>query len=152
MRIYLDTCCVNRPRDDQDQPRLQQEAAIVLRVLELARTGELEWVTSRVLTEELRRIVDPDRRSALLAIASTSNAELERTDGDWSRAEVLGRWGFRQADALHLAVAERAGVDYFLTTDDRLERCGRRNSGKLHVKVLNPLSWALEEAKWLSDR
>jgi len=52
--------------------------------------------------------------------------------------------GFGAYDALHLACAEQADVDVFLTTDDRLLRLSRECSGMLNVKVDNPLSWLKE--------
>ena len=47
-------------------------------------------------------------------------------------------------DALHLACAEQATVDIFLTTDDRVLRIATRYTAQLKVRVANPLDWLLE--------
>jgi predicted nucleic acid-binding protein len=60
------------------------------------------------------------------------------------RAEQLEGMGFREFDALHLASAEGAGVDIFLSTDDQLLRVASRVSNRLRLRVLNPLSWIRE--------
>jgi predicted nucleic acid-binding protein len=52
--------------------------------------------------------------------------------------------GFRTYDALHLACAEQAMVDIFLTTDDRMLRIATRHNAQLKVRVANPLDWLLE--------
>jgi predicted nucleic acid-binding protein len=51
---------------------------------------------------------------------------------------------FRTYDALHLAWAEQATVDIFLTTDDRVLRIAASHAAPLHVRVANPLTWLLE--------
>jgi predicted nucleic acid-binding protein len=47
------------------------------------------------------------------------------------RATELNAQGFSPLDALHLATAEEAAADYFLSCDDRIVR---RYSGKLRVQ------------------
>jgi predicted nucleic acid-binding protein len=49
--------------------------------------------------------------------------------------------GFRAADAVHVAAAERLGADVLVTTDDRLARRGKRLRKQLHVRVLDVLSF-----------
>ncbi len=43
--------------------------------------------------------------------------------------------GFRGFDALHLACAEAAGVDIFVTCDDRLLAAARRSGSVIRVRV-----------------
>jgi predicted nucleic acid-binding protein len=57
------------------------------------------------------------------------------------RALELEQRGFAGIDALHIASAESAGADVFLTTDDRLLRLAARHSDFLRVRVANPLAW-----------
>jgi hypothetical protein len=40
-KIYLDTCCLNRPFDDRSQERVRREAEAVLTVL--ARLATRDW-------------------------------------------------------------------------------------------------------------
>ena len=41
MRIYLDCCCLQRPLDDQTQPRIKVEAEAVLAILSSVQAGEV---------------------------------------------------------------------------------------------------------------
>jgi uncharacterized protein with PIN domain len=51
--------------------------------------------------------------------------------------------GFKLYDALHLAFAETASVDIFLTTDDRLLRKAKQYNDSIKVKVENPVVWLM---------
>lgn len=62
----------------------------------------------------------------------------------WERAEELETMGFKTADAVHVAAAEAGRAGVFLSCDDRLCRCAKRNRRRLHVDVLNPLDWLRE--------
>ena len=57
------------------------------------------------------------------------------------RASQLQKLGFTSYDAAHVASAERASSDIFLTTDDRLVRKSQTYAQLLKVKVNNPLQW-----------
>jgi hypothetical protein len=59
----------------------------------------------------------------------------------------LHKWNFAPLDALHLASAESAHADYFLTTDDGLLRKTKRPQCDLKVKVENPARWLIEETE-----
>ena len=62
MFIYFDTCCLNRPYDDQSQPRIQLEAAAVLAILERVTAGDVQLASSSVLQFEIHRRPDPAQR------------------------------------------------------------------------------------------
>ena len=47
-------------------------------------------------------------------------------------------------DALHIVCAEKAGVDAFLTVDDKLMKKSKANVDKLRVRVENPVTWLQE--------
>ena len=49
--------------------------------------------------------------------------------------------GFKSYDALHLACAQDAGVDIFLSTDDKLIKKAIKKKDILKIKVNNPLNW-----------
>lgn len=48
MKIYLDTCSLQRPLDDKSQVRIQLEAEAILAVLTLCKDGDVEIVSSEV--------------------------------------------------------------------------------------------------------
>lgn len=141
MRIYLDLCCLNRPFDDQGQERVRAEAEAVIRILHRIEKGRDELVTSDLLELEVsanrdsrrRRWVQESLRHATLRVVGT---QLER-----GRASAVSALGFAAFDSLHVACAEAAHADVLLTTDDRFIRAARRSSGKLGVKVENPVEW-----------
>jgi predicted nucleic acid-binding protein len=44
-------------------------------------------------------------------------------------------------DRIHIACAEEAGADVFLSTDDRLVRAAKRQQEATKVEIENPLTW-----------
>jgi predicted nucleic acid-binding protein len=142
MRVYLDACCLNRLTDDQTQLRIRQEAEAVEQIFRRMRDGEIRWICSEALVDEIGRNPDGARRmenAALLALASES---LEVDGSIARRAANLQTAGYGAYDALHLACAEAAQVDVLLTTDDGFIRKVSRRDGSPLVRVLNPLSWS----------
>jgi predicted nucleic acid-binding protein len=146
-RVYLDACCLNRPFDDQTQDRIRLEAEAVLLILSHAETGNMHWLSSNVLSYELQQIPDRGRRERVLALISAAHETLHVNDNAIARGQQLEALGFDAFDALHLACAEQAQADLFLTTDDRLLSRARRLAEQLHVGVANPLVWLQERAR-----
>ena len=60
------------------------------------------------------------------------------------RGIELEKFGFRAMDSLHLASAEAAEVDVFLTCDDRLYRRAERFKKQLKIRVENPVLYITE--------
>lgn len=56
------------------------------------------------------------------------------TDDIQKRAEHHENYGIMALDAIHLACAESANADYFLTCDDKLIRKARKAEG-LNIKI-----------------
>jgi len=54
------------------------------------------------------------------------------------RARVLDIWGIKPLDALHLACAESAQVDYLCTCDDQFLRRAKEVAD-IRVRVVSPL-------------
>ena len=61
MRIYLDTCSLQRPLDDQWPLRNRLEAEAVLSILDLVKAGHFELMASDVLIFEIARNPYPMR-------------------------------------------------------------------------------------------
>ena len=53
MRVYLDNCCYNRPFDEQAQLKVRLETEVKLRVQAMMRNGEVEYVWSDMLSQEV---------------------------------------------------------------------------------------------------
>lgn len=144
IRIYLDTCCFNRPFDDQTQLRVQLESRAVLRVLEYVRRDAWALIGSDAIDAELAAMRDPKRRRRVIELASAKTEHVS-IDADLGlRQQLLEGMGFGGYDSAHIACAEAAGADVLLTTDDALIRRARRLQHQLAVRVTNPVSW-LEE-------
>lgn len=61
-----------------------------------------------------------------------------------SRADELKTLGLKTFDALHVASAEAAAADLFVTCDDRLVAASRKAASLLRVRVLGVLEAAAE--------
>ena len=144
LRIYLDVCCLNRPFDDQRQDRIRLEAEAVLLILGRCEAGAWQWLSSAVVEEEVNNTPSRERRARVRQMLSGADGTIALTDVAIARAQALKAMGFRTYDALHLACAEQATVDIFLTTDDRVLRIATRHPAQLQVHVANPLAWLLE--------
>lgn len=77
MKIYLDTCCLNRPFDDQRQPRIRLEAEAVTLILEKARQREWTWIGSEVLVYEIQQTANTERKERLLLLSGEANQIVE---------------------------------------------------------------------------
>lgn len=143
MKLYLDVCCWNRPFDDQSQHRVRLEAEAVLSILEMAQAGEIEIVGSDIIDDELSEMSDCERREKIELLLELVSSQISLTSGIEQRALELREQNISPFDALHLAAAENARADYFLTTDDGLIRKARRAAPK--VKIENPARWLIQE-------
>jgi predicted nucleic acid-binding protein len=144
--VYLDACCLNRPFDDQTQDRIRLESEAVLLILGHVHRGDWRWVGSEVLDVEIARNPDAERRRRVQVLAGTVTESVTLDAQVEQRGSELEALGFGAFDALHLACAEHAEADVFLTTDDGLLRRARRNRSRIRVQVENPLPWLKERS------
>lgn len=140
-KIYLDVCCLNRPFDRQSQARIRLETEAILEIINYCQAGTWTLITSNVLEAEINQTPNQERIKNVKKILSI--AKIKVLSGDWlkERASELQKLGFASYDAAHIASAERASSDIFLTTDDRLVRKSQTYAQLLKVKVSNPLQW-----------
>ena len=143
-KIYFDTCCLNRPFDDQTQARVRLEAEAVLAILARIENGEWTWVGSEVLMDEIEQTPDTQKLSRAKLLSGFIQENVEIGKKEELRARELQNEGFQVFDALHIACAESAEADVFLSTDDRLLKLAKHISKQLHVRVENPLLWVEE--------
>ena len=133
MRLYLDVCCLKRPFDDQAQPRIRIETEAVLGILA---AESPQFVFVRSAAHDLENDQNPlawraERVRAWLAERPLVEPE-ESLEARTAELMANGVPGF---DALHLAYAEAAGVDIFVTCDDRLLAAARRSGSVIRVRV-----------------
>ena len=131
MLLYLDNSVLNRPFDDQRQPRIWLETLSFSLVLTLIEAGEARLIRSPIHDLENDRNPFPLRRRWIEKCLRLAEASVGLNDAIKSRALALEQVGIKALDALHLACAEAAGAERFLTCDDRLIR---RYSGQMMVQ------------------
>jgi predicted nucleic acid-binding protein len=146
MRIYLDVSCLNRPFDDQSQPRIRLESEAVTLILQQIDAGHWRQVSSQIAEIEIAANPDRERRGRVAALLPLRRDRIRLSPGMFTRAARLQKLGFRPADALHIAAAEALRVDVLLTCDDRWCRLAARKRAQLAVPVANPLAWLKENA------
>jgi len=138
VRLYLDNNVYNRPFDNQRIPRNREESRAVETLLEKVGAGEVVLVSSFVVEAEHALSPSGTRRSQVgVLIHGTAREYVGQTPALIRRAHALERLGLTGRDALHLAAAEHAAVDYFVTCDDKLLKRARRLEAQ--VEVVSPL-------------
>jgi len=147
MKVYLDACCLNRPFDDQNRLRVRLETEAILLIMAKLNRRDWEWVGSEMLVYEITRTPDPERLQRVLLLALQSHSIVETSTQILERAEALEQVGFDAYDAIHLASAEAAEVDIFVTTDDQIVKIATRNKELLTIQVENPIKWLEEVLK-----
>ena len=138
MKIYLDATVYNRPFEDQTNPKILLETLAFGVVLQLEEKGVIKLVSSSIL--EYENSINPFalRKKWVENLMQRVHYCQELNDEIIERAQKLKKQGLQVVDALHLASAEVAGSDYFLTCDRYLFQ-GYQGS----VNVTNPIYFVL---------
>lgn len=142
MKIYLDSCCLNRPFDDLRADVVRMEAEAVVSIIDRCEDGEWKFYSSDVLLDELERNPHLDRKQKAFILYRSAKGHIDITADIVARAKQLEKAKIGPYDALHLASAEAGTIDVFLTTDRKLINAAKRADVK--VKVMNPLIWLTE--------
>ena len=143
MKIYFDNCSLQRPLDDQTQPRIFLESEAVSEILLLCESGKFIFVASEILEIEINKMPQPKRKNLARKCLNLAHDKILTTQEIIVRANDFEKRGFAVFDALHLASAEAAQVDYFCTCDDKFLKRAKAQID-LKVRVCNPLELAQE--------
>lgn len=138
MRIYFDNCSLQRPLDDQAQPRIEWETGAVIAILAACETGDATLVSSEVLLAEIAGTFDLERRETTLGILGIAQETIVVGEEIEERAQELENFGIGTMDTLHLASAEAGRAEYFCTCDDKLLKRARAING-LETKAVSPI-------------
>ena len=142
-KIYMDCCCFGRPFDDISQDKIRIEREAVLTIISNCEAGIWNVFQSDALTDEISRIVNPIKMQKVLILYSSATMNIELNDVIIYRAsELIKSLNIGSFDALHLASAEYACADIFLTTDKKLIHRTRSLGSK--IRVANPVTWLME--------
>ena len=122
MLIYLDTCCFNRPFDDQNQTRIRFETEAKLELQQRIREKKIGLVWSYLLDFENKHNPFPERAASILLWRPLAEVRVGETEQVLDQGRSLTLLGIKPFDALHVACAIAARADLFVTTDDVLLR------------------------------
>lgn len=142
--IYADVCCLSRPLDDLQQSRVKLEAEAMLSILQKCEDREWLLLSSDAIRFEIARNTDSSKQEQLEDILSVAQTHLSSTPEIEAHAQELMQLGFKLYDALHLAFAQSASADIFLTTDDRLLRKANQYPKIVIIPVENPVVWLMK--------
>ena len=143
LRLYLDSCCFNRPYDDLSHEKIRHENEAILTIINKSESGSWDILGSDVLVDEVDRIANPIKKQKVLMLYSSTTASIEISDEIVGRAkELQSEFGIKSFDALHLASAENGDVDVLLTTDRKF--INKALSSNTKIKVSNPAIWLME--------
>lgn len=143
LRLYLDTCCYNRPFDDLEQEKINLEANAIENIFRKHINKEVEIYKSMVIDFEISKIkFDNKRRQVEDLYDAMELSQITYTPEIKQRALELKQFNIKDMDALHLAFAESTDIDYFITTDRLLINASKR--ANLKIKVINPIEFIME--------
>ena len=106
-------------------------------VLQLVEAGEATLINSTVLEFENSRNPFSLRQDWVSRCLEQATDYQRVNESIRERAESLEKHGLKAIDSLHVACAESAGADYFLTCDDRL----LKKQKHITVSSMNPLDF-----------
>jgi predicted nucleic acid-binding protein len=123
------------------------EARAMTSILNLIQAGQVLWVASTLLAFEISRNPNPYKREFASSLLPPKEQLISPTSQAFDRAAQLTQQGLAAEDALHLALAEQAKADSFITTDDRLLR--RTTNRTTPPESINPVDWMRRRQPWL---
>ena len=136
MKIYLDNSVLNRPFDDQSVPKIRLETIATFFIFELIERKRVKLINSSVLEYENSKNPFFERKIWISHYLSKAVFYQKINSRIKGRAKEIEELGIAPIDSLHLASAETAKVDYFITCDYDIIR---KYKGEL--KVMNPINF-----------
>lgn len=138
VKIYLDTCCYNRPYDDQTQLRINLESQAKLFIQKQIIDGKLDLIYSFISVYENSENPFPIRKNTIFSFFSNAAiyVSYENISVIKQRAMEIIKTGVKSKDALHISCAIEGKADYFITTDIRLLKFSSEE-----IKMINPIDF-----------
>jgi predicted nucleic acid-binding protein len=144
VKVYLDASALNRPFDDQSLPRNRLEAEAMIVILDKVKKGIVEMISSSALLYENLKNPLIGRKEYVSTYLDMASIFVAADEALRERARKISQQGLLPLNALHLASAERAGAEWFVTCDDRILRKARRGRLTVEVKVATPVEFVTE--------
>jgi predicted nucleic acid-binding protein len=120
LKLYLDSCCFNRPFDDQTQLKIKLESEAKLFIQGNILTGKYTLVWSYILDFENSQNPFEQRKETIRNWREVASVDIYENDQIIKLAEKIATTGIKPKDALHLACAINAECEYFITTDAKI--------------------------------
>jgi predicted nucleic acid-binding protein len=137
MKIYLDTCSLQRPFDAKNQVRILLESEAVLGILSYVEQNKITLISSDALIYEIENIPSTLRRYNAKSILNLADIYIKVNSKIEKRAVYLITFGIMPLDALHLSLAEYSKANYFCTCDDKLISRAKKLIAK--TKIVTPI-------------
>lgn len=146
MLIYLDNSFLNRPFDNPDIPINRVETEILFWILDLIDKEKVILINSAMIEYENSFNPFLERKSFIEEVLGQAKIYQNVNEKIYNRAkEITRQFKIKNLDALHLATAEEAKVDFFITCDYNLIR-----KFKGELKVISPTKFLEEYEKYKS--
>lgn len=123
MKVYLDSCCYNRPYDDQNYLPISLETQAKLLVQLLIKEKRLELASSFILDYENSCNPYMDRKIAIKNFLDDNVSDYlgsEKSEEVIEKAKIVMAAGGKMKDSCHIVCDEMMKCDYLLTTDKRM--------------------------------
>ena len=139
MDIYLDTCSLCRPFDDQSKLRIKIETEAVQFIFEQIKKKKVKWIASEVLEFEINQINNLEKRIKILSFLKFANSKIKYSDKIEEKALQIEKKGFNLLDALHISCSISSSAKYFITTDYEILKLAKRYKSDFSIQFVNPL-------------
>ena len=138
----MDTCCFNRPMDNQDQDRIYMESEAIKSILLKCEQGLWTLLGNNILEFELNNNPNFEKKQKTFILYGCVSENHNLSDAVRIRANEFEKIGMAALDSLHLAMAEYSKADILLTVDDKFIQLSTKTDAK--VKIMNPVNWIME--------
>jgi predicted nucleic acid-binding protein len=131
VKLYLDNSFLNRPFDDPQVGTNKDEGSVLFDIIRLAQEGRVALVCSAMIEVENTANQIAARKSFVESVMHLASVYQNLSDSIVYRAQIIvHEYRLQPLDAVHIAVAEAAQVDFFITCDYTVLK---RYRGTLHV-------------------
>lgn len=144
MRIYIDLCVYNRPFDDQSQPRIMLESMCFIVIMSRVPSGDIKIINSFALEYENSKNLKIENRIIIEDMLNISSEYIAYSEKIQKSAEQFENGGIMGMDALHLACAETAKAEYFITCDDALLKRADKIEN-MQIKTISVMEYVHKE-------
>jgi predicted nucleic acid-binding protein len=137
MKLYLDNSFLNRPFDDPLVGMNNNEGSVLFDIIRLAKEGKLQLVRSAMIGFENAVNEIAARKSFVESVMHLAATYQNLNDSIVRSAQtIVQQYHLQPLDAVHIASAEAAQVDFFITCDYTVLK---RYQGTLHI--ITPLQF-----------